>query len=314
MKPLRYTLGILLLIVFAQARAANRFWVAASPGNWNNSANWSATSGGAPNASIPGAADAAIFDNNGLGNCTLDINVAVASITVNGAYAGTLVQGNNTITTTGVMTWSGGTFTGGTGNITVGGVFTLSGTTFTSTTAVLEFKSNTAFTSGSFNHNNGSIRYNATANVAVSGTSPTFYNLEFVGNGRVYPISSAGNVTVLNNLDLSGSSTYTLNTGTIDVNGDINVTNSAAGCGGTGLINIVGAGTQNFIGTLSAGQGTLPQLSINKTAGVLNLSNFPGVANNFTYVSGTINPGTSTFCFARVSTGIGSRNLFCPDQ
>lgn len=303
MRSVRYALLILFLAVSTQIQAANRFWVATGPANWNNIANWSTVSGGAPNASVPGAGDVAIFDNNGTGNCTLDINVTLTTITVNSGYTGTLLQGANTITTTGAATFSGGTFSGGTANITVGGVFTLSGTSFTATSAALEFRNNTAFTSGTFNHNNGSVRYNCAVSITISGTSPILNNLEFVGTGRTFTISSTGNITVLNSLSLSGSSAYTLNTGTIDVNGDINVTNTATGCGGNALINIVGTGTQNYSGSGAAGQGTLPQLAINKSAGVLNLSNFPGVSNNFTYTAGTINAGTSTFCFARVSTG-----------
>ncbi|MBS1600117.1 MAG: T9SS type A sorting domain-containing protein [Bacteroidetes bacterium] len=303
MKPLRYLLSCLFIVILNYVQAANRFWIASGPANWNNTANWSTTSGGAPNASIPGAGDIAIFNNNGLGNCTININITVAGITVNAGYTGTLIQGANTITTTGAATFSGGIFSGGTANITIGGVYTLSGTIFTSTNATLEFRSNTAFTSAGFTHNNGSVKYNAAANTTISGISPIFKNLEFVGNARTYTISSVGNITVLNTLSLSGASYFLLSTGTIDVNGDINVTNTATACGGSALINIVGTGTQNYTGSTTAGQGTLPRLAINKSSGVLNLFNYPGVSNNFTYTAGTINPGTSTFCFVRVSTG-----------
>jgi hypothetical protein len=63
------------------------------------------------------------------------------------------------------------------------------------------------------------------------------------------------------------------------------------------MININGTIVQNYNGSTIAGAGALPQLTINKTAGSLNLTNFPGVSDNFTYTAGTVNAGTSTFCF-----------------
>ena len=102
---------------------------------------------------------------------------------------------------------------------------------------------------------------------------------------------------------LSGTSTYDLNTGDIDVTGNINVTNSAAGCGGTASVNIIGNGTQNFTGASAAGLGALPMLTINKPAGTLNLINFPASSNTFSYLAGTINGGTSTYCFIDGNAG-----------
>jgi len=304
MKRFKYISCFLFLIsINHYANAANRFWVVAASGNWSNSANWSSTSGGIPGVSVPGAADAVIFDNNGIGNCIIDVNAGIISINVSAAYTGTITQGANTITTTGAATFAGGIFTGGSADITIGTAFTLSGTAFTTTSTILEFRNNTAFTGGSFIHNNGSVRYNCAGSITISGISPVFYNLEFVGTGRTYTISSAGNITVLSSLNLSGSLFYTLNTGTIDVSGDINVSNTATGCGGNALINIVGTGVQNYTGSTAAGLGNLPQLAINKSSGSLHLFNYPGVANNFTYSAGTIIPGTSTFCFSRVTSG-----------
>ena len=96
-----------LLLLISKTNAANRFWVATGPSNWNNTANWSIVSGGAGGSSVPGAADAAIFDNNGAGNCTIDIAVTITSVNVNATYIGTISQGANTITTSGTATFSG---------------------------------------------------------------------------------------------------------------------------------------------------------------------------------------------------------------
>ncbi len=290
-------LCLVLLQCVCVSSFAARFWVAAGPSNWNNPANWSNTSGGAGGFSVPGVADAVTFNNVRNGDCTIDAPVNVLSIIVNG-YTGTISQGANTFSTVNNASFSTGTFTGGTSNITIGGNFTLAGTAFTSTSAILEFDGNATFTSATFIHNSGTVRFNATGGTTtITGTSPAFFILEFVGEGFTYAINSVGNITVSKSLNLTGALFYNLNNGTIDVSGDINVTNSAAGCGGTGLVEIIGAGVQNFNGAAVAGEGALPQLTINKVTGNLNLANFPASSNVFIYTAGTINAGTSTYCF-----------------
>ena len=181
--------------------------------------------------------------------------------------------------------------------MTVIGTFTLSGNAFTSTSALLEFRGDAAFTSGSFAHNNGTVRFRGNSSQTISGISPTFFTLEFVGRANTYTLASSGNITVLNNLATAGTQFYNLATGVIDVKGDINCINTAIGCGGDAMININGTGTQNFNGGTTAGVSALPQLTINKASGTLNLAGFPAVSNNFTYSTGTLSAGTSTFCF-----------------
>jgi hypothetical protein len=218
-------------------------------------------------------------------------------------FTGGLFTGSTgNISITGNASFTGGTFTGGSGNITIGANFTLNGTIFTASSGILEFDGNAAFTSATFTHNNGSMRFSATGGTTtISGTSPACFLLEFVGNGFSYNITSAGNITVANDLNFTGGSLYNINTGTIDVSGNINVTNTAAGCAGTGLININGTGNQNFSGSSGAGLGALPKVTINKTSGTLNLSNFPSISNTFMYTTGPVNAGTSTLCFTNGS-------------
>src|SRR5580700_8337032 len=138
---MKFSICCLLLVTaicFSKSTSAARFWVATSASNWNNTANWSASSGGIGGSSVPGAADDVNFDNNGLGNCTIDATVSVKSFTVAAGYTGTISQGTNTIATSTTATFSGGIFSGGSANITITGAFTLSGTNFTSTSAILE--------------------------------------------------------------------------------------------------------------------------------------------------------------------------------
>ena len=93
---------------------ANRFWVGGT-GTWDttDTANWSATSGGAGGASVPTNADAAIFNaNSGGGTVTIDA-VSVDCLTLNvSAFTGTFAFGTNKI----VIVGNAATvFTGGVG-------------------------------------------------------------------------------------------------------------------------------------------------------------------------------------------------------
>ena len=106
---------------------ANRYWVAGSAGNWNDTANWSTTSGGSSGASVPGGSDDVIFDTNGVGNCTLDVNASVISISVNSGYTGTLAGATYNVDLSGAFTASSGILDFGSGTWTVGGNISLVG-------------------------------------------------------------------------------------------------------------------------------------------------------------------------------------------
>ena len=151
-------------------------------------------------------------------------------------------------------------------------------------------------------HNSGTVRLNIGGLPVITGISPVFFTLEFVGKGNTFTISSAGNITVLNSLNLTGALFFNIMTCIIDVKGNINSSNTATGCGGDAIININGNSAQTFTGSTTIGGGAIPQLNIN-TTGSLTLVNFPAVSNNFTYTSGTVNTGTSTFCFTHGNVG-----------
>lgn len=75
---------------------ANRFWVTGGNGNWNSTTNWSASTGGASGASVPGSSDAAIFDaSSGAGTAVLDISPTIQTLNFSG-FTGTFnFQTNN---------------------------------------------------------------------------------------------------------------------------------------------------------------------------------------------------------------------------
>lgn len=88
---------------------ASRYWVGSgSSENWNatGSTNWSATSGGANNASVPGSSDDVFFDaSSGTGNSKISGAITIKSIDCTG-YTGTLTHGSGidwTISGSGVV-------------------------------------------------------------------------------------------------------------------------------------------------------------------------------------------------------------------
>lgn len=77
---------------------ANRYWVGGTA-TWDavNTANWSASSGGASGASVPGAADVAFFDaNSGAAVVTLGYSPTMLRMVCTG-FTGTLDFGSNNI-------------------------------------------------------------------------------------------------------------------------------------------------------------------------------------------------------------------------
>lgn len=103
---------------------ASRYWVGGgSSTSWSatGNTNWSATSGGAGNASVPVAGDNIFFDaSSGVGTSVADINASFGSIDCTG-YAGTL---NITVT---AVTFTGATVTLSAG-MTLGGSIALTRT------------------------------------------------------------------------------------------------------------------------------------------------------------------------------------------
>lgn len=69
---------------------AARFWVGSGTWDATNTANWSATTGGATGASVPTSADTVTFDGSS-GNCSIDVSVSCSTLTIAAAYAGIFI-------------------------------------------------------------------------------------------------------------------------------------------------------------------------------------------------------------------------------
>lgn len=187
-KPCFYYLFIINLFVSLNTSFAQRFWVATGPGphNWNNTANWSTTSGGAGGASVPSTGDAVTFNAGSANNCTLDVAPTIAGITITG-YTGIINLNGFTLTTTGTNMFTAGAInnTGGAASLALN---TVNATTFNGTT----FGANVTGSSGRLHFNgstfNGSVNVTKTDSNNDIGTGNNIFNntATFTNNGNGY--------------------------------------------------------------------------------------------------------------------------------
>jgi hypothetical protein len=159
---------------------ADRHWVAATNSNWNNTANWSTRPGGVGGATVPSSFDEVFFDDVRDANSTLDVPATINALTLGTGYSGTVIQGSNALIVNQSATLSAGTFQGGTALMRVGGEFVLSGTAFTSPADTLDLKNNFTLTSGSFVHNNGTVKFSGTGALPQDITTANILNFNHI--------------------------------------------------------------------------------------------------------------------------------------
>ena len=180
-KPLSAIIFILSLSDFVSA--ADRYWIATSAGSvWNNTFNWSTTSGGFPPASVPGMFDVAIFDGGGNADCTMDVIVDVRGINVKFSYGffSTIIQTSFDIRIGSANAiFSGGSFSGGDATIVINSDLIISGASFTSTMAELRLLGNYTLSGGGFAHNDGTVNFVGSGVQTINSTPTTrFYDME----------------------------------------------------------------------------------------------------------------------------------------
>lgn len=247
---MKKTLLLLLLIFLAPpAEAASRFWVGGT-GSFSDTAHWSATSGGAGGASVPGSSDTATWNgSSGGGTVTIDcagpVTISVQSITM-GAFTGTWNNSTNncnfSLSAAGsAMNLSGsGTRTINLGSATytltnssgvVYDVTTATGLTYNATSSNVVFTGageNSIATAASLTHGNFTVSGevfsfigNTTTLSSLSATAPTTISF-----------SSTLNLTVTNALNITGTSTQSILFRASTVGNDA-VVNIASGSTGT---------------------------------------------------------------------------------
>ena len=227
---------------------ANRYWI--GTGNWDatNTANWSASSGGAGGVSVPTSADAVFFDAGSAGGtCTVTAVASCAGLDCTG-FTGTLAgssqincAGSFTLVSAMAYTRTGVTSFGGTGNrsITCAG-FTIGSNVNITTSSIVTVTGNFACTG------------------AISQTAGTL-----VFNGNV-----------------SSGLSYTFSLGTITLNGNLTCASFTASGAGVKVVN-----ANNAVITLT-GTGTVwnysgSNLTFNRGTSKIVLSNITTTARTF---------------------------------
>lgn len=287
---------LFLLLGRAEAYAGKRYWVGnGSNINWNSTGNWSTTSGSGSGASVPGTTDSVYFNSGGIGKCSINATVSVKRFEIVSGFTDSIKQNAFSITIgSSGMILSGGVFKGGSSGITDAGIFTLSGCNFISTSSILSITGNYTFSSGTFTHNNGEVKFVATS--TLNGNS-SFYDVTFFpASNSTFTISSGTVITVNNNLKTAGTAYVVINTGTLAAKGDITVSNTSTSptAGGTATILVNGTGNQILTGATSDWTGSLCSIKINKPSGTLSLKKIISAGKDWTWVSGTVDASTDT--------------------
>ncbi len=213
--------------------------------------NWSTAANWSGDAT-PTSADDVVFDGTSAKNSVMNIaGLTLQSFNASSTYTGTLsIANGNTLSVTGNWTYGAANFDAGTSTLKLSG-------------------GDITFTPGSVSYYNIEISQGTCCgnDVAISGTATTTNNL------------------VISN----GNSGTTINTGTINVGGNISVTDSDFG-GGDATFKLNGSGSQ----TISSSGGLLPNVTVNKSAGILYLQGTVPVVGNWIFTAGTLDAGTST--------------------
>lgn len=221
---------------------ASRYWVGGgSSTNWNATANtnWSGSSGGANNASVPTSVDDVIFDAAGNSSSVISATITILSINISSGYTATMTH-NAVLTIAGNVTLGANYTIAGTSSITISAVSTITSNGKTFPNSVTFSGSNTKTLVGNFtilgsltNSNNGSnlnktaseIMYanGLVANGDLGGTA----ELRLTGgtwsgaSGIFLNLTLDGNVTISGIVDYYGSTgnTFKYVSGTITTTG-----------------------------------------------------------------------------------------------
>lgn len=254
--------------------------------NFNDTANWSTTSGGASGASVPGASDRVILDANS-GNLSLEININVQGILMDAAYAGTFTQGAFTIAYGSAhFTVNGGIFLGSASAITGSSSarFVMTGGSFTSTSGTLQVGVGGTgvysldITGGSFMHNGGTV--------AVVGSNHT--NLRNLSGFPLnnLTVNTCGSCSIAGLVYVDGNLTMTLNNSGTAGGLVVNLKGHYVATAGAAAVVFLGSNNQDVTITTGIVTGSM---TFNKTGGQVNIINDFAWFGNWTHTAGTIN-------------------------
>jgi hypothetical protein len=306
---------------------ANRFWVGGS-GTWDttSTANWSATTGGAPGASAPGAADIAAFDaNSGTGTVTLGENVTVFRCTWN-TFAGSFQPSTFAINCAGdgaTALWIGGTTATflaiPTVNFTYSGANSRTVTIGSATGFPRNINANITAGSGTFTLSAATNINNFNCTGFSGSLAATTGTLSLTGN-----VTLSSSMTIAaNNLTIAftGSGSRTITTNGVVIDRPINL--PAVASGGGGVVNFADALTQGSTRTFNIAAGTVKfKNGVTSTVGAFGTSGteqkflsstVAGSQATLSQASGTVNASNLTIQDIN-ATGGATWNAFTVDR
>lgn len=218
----------------------------------------------------------------GSGTISVGGNVTYSGTSGNAFGSGTIIfngSGSQTISSSGASI----------GSITVNkpsGTLTLSGT--------LSILGNWTHTKGTIDPGSSTLSFVTAASTFTPGVGP--YNNVTLSLNSGFALTVSGTATILGNLTLNTGSGQQISSGTLRVLGNVDAAGSNATYG-SGVIEIAGSGNQTLS---SSGGGTFPNITVNKSGGVLTMSTSiavvgtGGVGASWTWIAGELNAGTST--------------------
>ena len=274
---------------------ALRYWVTGGTGNYNSTTNWSASSGGASGASVPTAADDAIWDTNS-GAGTVIINVASVAKSINFTNFTGTVDFQNTLAVAGNMTLGASmSFANTTGTailrVTAAATLTSNGIAFpydfSVLTGVVTITLAGDWECQNFIHN-------------VSTGNATFNGNNFFINGNLSNLNTNRSMLGTTVFEMKGTGTLSSNftsTGNIVLNLVFNT---------TGIITITGTvgHTSPITWTYTSGTIITTGSTLSLNSGTLNLDGI--VWNNIYYSSNSLLTHLSDFTYDGTITTVST--------
>lgn len=245
---------------------ASRYWVGGgSSTNWNatTNTNWSGTSGGANNASVPTSVDDVFFDVLGNASSVISATITILSINISSGYTATMTH-NAVLTIAGNITLGANYTIAGTSSITISAASTITSNNKTFPNNVSLSGTNTKilignFTIGGVLNLDGANTLNSTTseilfvNNGISGFQSTLGTATIFLQGGTWQ----GNPLIQNNLTLNGnvtiSGTKSYRTGILKyLSGTITTTGSTISCSQSTTFDTFGM-TFNIVDLFSGG-------------------------------------------------------------
>lgn len=253
--------------------------------NWSTPGNWQ---GGV----APGAGDIAYFDSSCTNcNVNIDTNTTVGGVRVHSTYTGTVTQLSGQTLTMDTYGWyqSGGSFVGGDSAVSISGILYLNNANFTASSGTTTLNSE-MYTDGTGTKNfAGTLDVVGSTDISLSPGGGTVFN-------NVLFNRTSSDVNIIGEMDINGDLTLNMTSNTKGIDGGKillsgNLYGTGGMFGGSGIIEFDTTTTQTIDVAVD-----LPEIIFNAT-GTINIINDLYLADDATYISGTVNASAADLIY-----------------